>query len=115
MIIYIHPRCSTCKEALRFLEDKKISYTAKDITQTPPTVTELQTMLDYQKGDVKKLFNTSGQLYREMELSQKLPKMSQEMALALLHQHGMLVKRPFLLSRDIGLIGFKAVVWGALL
>lgn len=111
MIIYIYPKCSTCKDAVRFLESRKVAFTAKDITVTPPTVEELQTMLDYQQGELKKLFNTSGQLYREMDLSKKLPGMSLKESLTLLSQHGMLVKRPFLLGRDFGLTGFNAALW----
>lgn len=111
MVIYIHPKCSTCKDAVRFLEGKKIAFTTKDITQTPPTVVELQRMLDYQQGDLKKLFNSSGQLYREMELSKKLPKMPLQAALTLLSHHGMLVKRPFLLGTDFGLTGFDVARW----
>jgi Spx/MgsR family transcriptional regulator len=115
VIIYIHPKCSTCKEALRFLESRKVTCTVKDITQTPPTVAELQAMLDYKNGDVKKLFNSSGQLYREMELSTKLPSMSLQAVLTLLSQHGMLVKRPFLLGKDFGLTGFNAATWAKVL
>lgn len=111
MIIYIHPKCSTCKDALRFLQEKKREFTTKDITQTPPSVAELETMLDYQQGHLKKLFNSSGQLYKEMQLSSELPKMSLKAALTLLSQHGMLVKRPFLLGKDVGLVGFNAEAW----
>lgn len=68
-------------------------------------------MLAYQKGSMKKLFNTSGQLYREMGLSEKLSELSEQESLILLSQHGMLVKRPFLLARDFGLVGFNPKIW----
>ncbi len=111
MIIYIYPKCSTCKDAIRFLEKKKIIFSAKDITKIPPTLEELQTMLGYKEGDLKKLFNSSGQLYKKMQLSQKLPGMPLEAALTLLNQQGMLVKRPFLLGEDFGLTGFNEASW----
>lgn len=113
MIVYIHPKCSTCKDAIRFLEERKITFTTKDITQTPPTLVELQAMLDFQEGNLKKLFNSSGQLYKEMELSKKLPSMSLKASLTLLSQHGMLVKRPFLLGKNVGLTGFNEEVWSS--
>ncbi len=68
-------------------------------------------MLAYQNDNVRKLFNTSGLLYKEMQLKEKLPDLSLDEALALLHQHGMLVKRPFLLGDDFGLLGFKETEW----
>lgn len=112
MIIYIYGKCSTCQDALRFLEKtKKDSFTVKEITLTPPSLEELQRMLKFQKGNLKKLFNTSGQMYREMELNKKIDSMPLEEALGLLTQHGMLVKRPFLLGKDFGLVGFKEAEW----
>lgn len=72
-------------------------------------------MLDYHEGNLKKLLNTSGLLYREMELSKKLPEMSLQAVLALLNQHGMLVKRPFLIGRNVGLTGFNSVSWSKVL
>ncbi len=108
--VYVYSKCSTCQSALRFLEKHGIAYQSKEITVTPPTRKELEQMLKY-VGDIKKLFNTSGMLYRELELSQKLPNMSQEQAFDLLSKNGMLVKRPFLLSPHVGLVGFREAQW----
>ena len=72
-------------------------------------------MLGYQEGALKKLFNTSGQLYREMGLCEKLSQLSEHESLALLNQHGMLIKRPFLLMRGFGLIGFNPKIWSGAL
>ncbi len=66
MILYVYSKCSTCKDALKFLEQKKAVFLLKEITETPPTVAELQAMLDFMQGNLKKLFNSSGLLYREM-------------------------------------------------
>lgn len=111
MILYIYSKCSTCQNALKFLKRKNISFVHKEIVETPPSVEELRTMLDYVDGNLKKIFNTSGQLYREMQLTEKLKPMSEEDAILLLHQYGMLVKRPFLLGDDFGLLGFKEAEW----
>jgi arsenate reductase len=113
MILYIYSKCSTCQKAVRFLEKKATvsSFTIKEITKEPPSLVELQKMLKFQKGNLKKLFNTSGQLYRELGLNDKLQEMSQDEALTLLTQHGMLVKRPFLLGEDFGFTGFKETEW----
>lgn len=109
--IYIYSKCSTCKEALRFLEKHQIKFIRKEITETPPSRAELELMLNFQDGNVRKLFNTSGILYRELELSKKLPELTKEQALDLLTTNGMLVKRPFLLGENIGLVGFREEQW----
>lgn len=111
MILYIYSKCSTCQSALKFLEQKNISFVRKEIVETPPSVEELHRMLQYVNGDLKKIFNTSGLLYREMQLTEKLKSISTEEAILLLSQHGMLVKRPFLLGDDFGLLGFKEPEW----
>ncbi len=111
MILYIYSKCSTCQNALTFLRQKNIQFISREITKTPPTLPELQTMLKYLNGNLKKLFNTSGLLYREMQLTEKLKHLSEVEALTLLTQHGMLVKRPFLLGSDFGMTGFHEDVW----
>jgi arsenate reductase len=111
MLLYIYSKCSTCQKALRFLKEKNIPFVCKEIKDTPPTVEELKKMLVYLGGNKKKLFNTSGQLYREMQLSEKLSSLSDEEALQLLSRNGMLVKRPFLLGKTFGLTGFKESEW----
>ncbi len=111
MIIYIYGKCSTCKNALLFLKKRGITFTEKEITQKTPSIAELEQMLNYQNGDLKKLFNTSGLLYKEMGLKEKLHNLTITAALILLHQHGMLIKRPFLLGNGSGLLGFKEPEW----
>lgn len=111
MIIYVYTKCSTCQKALSFLSKKNIPFVQKEITTTPPTKQELEQMLRYHDGKIQKLFNTSGILYRQMELAEKVKTMTTDEALTLLCQHGMLVKRPFLLSPDFGLTGFNEPLW----
>lgn len=111
MKIYVYSKCSTCKEALRFLSQRGIKANIKEITETPPILEELQTMFHYQNDNLKKLFNVSGNLYREMQLAEKLEKMSLTKALELLTTYGMLVKRPFLLGDGFGFVGFKETEW----
>lgn len=112
MIVYIHPKCSTCQKALKLLNGKNI--VTKDITTTPPSISELKHMLKCYGGNIRKLFNTSGQLYREMGLTEKLNDMSEEEALDSLSKNGMLVKRPFLISKDVGLVGFNEGAWSSI-
>ena len=109
MILYIYSKCSTCQNALKFLRQKNIPFVSKEITETPPSLEELQTMLRHVNGNIKRLCNTSGLLYREMQLSKK--QLSELETLSLLSQHGMLVKRPFLLGDGFGLTGFSEDVW----
>lgn len=109
--VYLYQNCSTCKQAQSFLEKNDIAFTRKEIVVTPPTVKELEAMLKIVNGELKKLFNTSGMLYRELQLNEKLKTMTQDEALKLLSTEGMLVKRPFLLGKGIGLLGFKEDQW----
>lgn len=107
--VYEYANCSTCKKALKFLESKKVPFERVDITTTPPTAAELKEMLRH--VELKKLFNSSGLVYKELKLSEKLPSMSDQEALQLLASNGRLVKRPFVLGRDWGLVGFKQEDW----
>lgn len=113
MILYIYPKCSTCQKALKFLNEKNISFTftIRNIKEHPPSLDELEKMLEYQEGHVKKLFNTSGELYRQLNLSEKLADLTISDALNLLNQNGMLVKRPFFIGHHFGLIGFNEEKW----
>lgn len=111
MIIYVYPKCSTCQEALKFLKERNISVVVKDIVKEPPSVQELEQMLAFQKGQLTKILNTSGQLYREMGLAQKVKEQPVEETLRLMSQKGMLIKRPFLLGKSWGLVGFKEDIW----
>lgn len=109
--VYGYANCSTCKNALKFLEKKKIPHEAVPIVDQPPTMAELKRMLAHYDGKIGKLFNTSGLQYREMKLGEKLSKMSESEALALLAKNGKLVKRPFALTREKGRVGFKEAEW----
>ena len=109
--VYQYARCGTCRKAIRFLDDLGIEYSTRDITETPPSVSELRAMLDYCNGEIRKLFNTSGRMYRELNMKDRLPSMSTGEALDLLSRNGMLVKRPFLLTEDTGLVGFREEAW----
>ena len=111
MILYVYTKCSTCQKALSFLEQNKIAFTSKEITLTPPSKTELKSMLKFMNENLKKLFNSSGQLYRELDMSNKLKTMPEDVAITLLSQNGMLVKRPFLISDHFGLTGFNEAIW----
>ncbi len=110
--IYEYSKCSTCVKAMRFLTARKVDFTPVAIVDTPPSVAELKTMLGF-AGDLKKLFNTSGVQYRELGIAKKLPGMSESEALALLSKNGKLIKRPFVLLKDRGLLGFKENEWAA--
>jgi Spx/MgsR family transcriptional regulator len=108
--IYEYGGCSTCRKALKFLDSRKVPYEKIDITSQAPSREELKKMASI-LGDEKPLFNTSGQVYRELGLSKKLPGMSQAEQLALLASNGRLVKRPFLLGDGWGFVGFREDEW----
>lgn len=110
--VYEYEKCSTCRQALKFLDSRKVAYERAPIVDTPPSVAELKAMLAF-TGDLKRLFNTSGVVYRELGLGAKLKAMSEREALDLLSKNGRLVKRPFVLLKDRGLLGFKEEEWKA--
>ncbi len=119
MKIYEYKNCSTCKNALKFLDEKGVKYEKIPIVEQPPTEPELKRMLGFIKavgGTLKNLFNTSGQVYREQNISEKLKSgMTESEALKLLSRNGKLIKRPFLLTRKGGTVGFKPKVWEELI
>lgn len=102
-----YPKCTTCKKALHFLEQLGIEVQQRDIAQQNPTKEELLKWIEKSGLDFKKFFNTSGQLYRQMELKDKIKTMTQEEAVNVLATNGMLVKRPILVTEDMVLVGFK--------
>ncbi len=114
MKIYSYKGCGTCRKALAYLDAKKISYDLLAIRETPPTVAELERMLAVYKGELKRLFNTSGLDYKALKIKDKLPKMSVKEALAILSKNGNLVKRPFVLTAKSGAVGFKPEEWASL-
>jgi arsenate reductase len=111
LTVYIYQKCSTCRDALKWLDGHGIPYQMKAIRETPPGVAELKTALGLMDGQIRRLFNTSGIDYRALGIKDQLPAMSESEALALLSQNGNLVKRPFLIGDGIALAGFKAEVW----
>lgn len=106
-----YPKCTTCQKAKKWLDDNKISYEMRDIKAENPSYDELNNFYKLSGQPLKKLFNTSGLLYKSMQLKDKLPDMSEEEMLTLLSSDGMLVKRPLLVSEDFVLIGFKEAEW----
>lgn len=116
--IYAYKNCGTCVKALQYLDGKKIAYQKISIVDQPPTLAELRLMVKYLEADggsFKNLFNTSGVIYRELKISDKLKAgMTQSEALNLLAQNGKLVKRPFVLTNQAGVVGFKQDQWAAL-
>jgi len=106
LFIY-YPKCSTCKKAKQFLDDNSISYTARDIKLDNPSKEEIKNWSVTKNIPIRKFFNTSGILYRELHLKEKLDTMSEEEILSLLASDGMLVKRPLLITDKTIIIGFK--------
>lgn len=113
--VYEYSKCSSCRKALQFLDRNKVAYEKVPIVETPPTKGELKKMLALQNGNLKKLFNTSGEVYRAMKIGEKLPSMSESEALDLLASNGKLIKRPFALDGDTGLVGFNEEDWKLLI
>ena len=112
MITFInYPKCTTCQKAKKWLDDKGISYEDRHIKECNPTYEELKEWYERSGLPLKKFFNTSGLLYKELQLKDKLPEMSEEEQLKLLSTNGMLVKRPLIVAENFILIGFKEKEW----
>ena len=111
MLLICHPRCSTCKKAEQWLQDRGVPYLWRNIQTENPTYDELADWYVRSGLPLRRFFNTSGQLYRSMELSKKLPDMPEEEQFSLLASDGMLVKRPILVLEDKVLVGFKEADW----
>lgn len=112
MIKFIcYPKCTTCQKAKKWLDDNKIAYELRDIKEDNPNFEELSAWHKMSGLPLKKLFNTSGLLYKSMELKAKLPTMPEKEQLKLLASDGMLVKRPLVIGKDFVLIGFKECEW----
>ena len=106
-----YPKCSTCKKAKKWLDEHGVSYTARHIVEDNPSADELRAWHERGGLPLKRFFNTSGMLYREMELSKKLPDMPEDEQYALLATNGMLVKRPLLITAATVIPGFKETAW----
>lgn len=111
MLFICYPKCSTCSKARAWLESHDLLFTERDIKQDPPRVEELAEWQKLSKLDLKKFFNTSGQVYRKLELKDRLPQMSDQEKLEILATDGMLVKRPLLVTDEVVLVGFKPDQW----
>ena len=112
MIKFIcYPRCTTCQKAKKWLDDNKIEYELRDIKTDNPTLDELKAWHEKSGLPLKKFFNTSGLLYKSLDLKNKLPSMTEDEMLALLSSDGMLVKRPLLVLDGRVLVGFKEEEW----
>lgn len=112
MIRFIcYPKCTTCQRAKKWLDDNKIEYELRDIKLDNPTLEELTEWYNKSGLPIKKFFNTSGLLYKSLDLKNKLPEMSEDEMLKLLATDGMLVKRPLLICDDFVLVGFKEAEW----
>jgi arsenate reductase (glutaredoxin) len=108
--VYAYKNCDTCRRALKWLEAHQVAHEVVPIREQPPTEAEHKAMLR-QVGDLRRLFNTSGQDYKTLNMKDRLPKLSEAEALALLAQHGNLVKRPFAISAEAGTTGFDEEKW----
>ena len=113
--VFAYKNCDTCRKALKFLAERKVAHEVVPIREQPPTVAELRAMLGHVRGDLRRLFNTSGGDYKSLNMKERLPAMSVEEALTLLASNGNLVKRPFALSAKSGVVGFKAEEWESFL
>ena len=106
-----YPKCTTCQKAQKWLDENNIEYELRNIKENKPTLEELKELYKRSGLPLKRFFNTSGLLYKSMELKDKLPQMSVEEMLLLLSGDGMLVKRPILVSEKFVLVGFKEKEW----
>ena len=113
--IYAYEKCGTCRKALNWLDTHGVLYEVVPIRETPPTIKELQKMLESVDGNLRKLFNTSGNDYKSLNMKERLPSLEVKEALKVLNQNGNLVKRPFVVGDDVCLIGFNEDAWKEIL
>jgi len=111
MLFLCYPKCTTCQKSKQWLDKNDIAYTLRDIKQVNPTIDELRMWHKESRLPLKKFFNTSGLLYKSMQLKDRLPLMSEEEQISLLASDGMLVKRPILVCADRVLVGFRETEW----
>ena len=111
MLFVCYPKCTTCQKARKWLDENKIDYEVRDIKTENPSAEELAAWCKTSGFPLKKFFNTSGLLYKSMNLKEKLPGMSEDEMLKLLATDGMLVKRPLVISDGVVLMGFKEADW----
>ena len=106
-----YPKCTTCQKAKKWLDDNNIQYEFRDIKLNNPSLEELEKWYKQSGLPLKRFFNTSGLLYKSLDLKNKLPQMAEQDMLELLATDGMLVKRPLLIGADLTLVGFKEAEW----
>lgn len=111
MLVLVYRKCSTCQKALKWLEERNVEIEERPIVEENPTYEELKVWYEKSGLPLKKFFNTSGLLYKDMGLKDKLPEMSEEEQLKLLATNGMLVKRPLVVGDDFVLTGFREKEW----
>jgi len=111
MILLCYARCSTCQKAKKWLDENGIKYSERPIKEQNPTIDELKKWHQMSGLPLKKFFNTSGLLYKDLKLKDRLPEMSEEEQFSLLATDGMLVKRPLVIGGDFVLVGFKESEW----
>ncbi len=110
-LLIAYPKCSTCQRAKKWLDENNIPYEERHIVEKKPTASELKEWIERSGVPLKRFFNTSGMLYKELKLKEKLPAMGEEEQIQLLASNGMLVKRPLVIAKDFVLIGFKPEAW----
>lgn len=115
MLFVEYPKCSTCIKAKKWLDENKIKYKDRHIVEDNPSAEELKDWYKKSKLPLKKFFNTSGLIYKEMQLKDKLKDMSEEEQIELLATNGMLVKRPIIVDGNMILVGFKEAEWKSLI
>ena len=111
MLLLCYPKCSTCKKAKKWLDENNVEYNERDIKLDNPSYDELKSWYKKSGLPLKRFFNTSGMIYREMNLKDKLPNMDEEEQLKLLASDGMIVKRPIIVRGDFVLTGFRVKEW----
>ena len=115
LLLIEYPKCTTCQKAKRWLDENDVRYECRHIKEQNPTFEELKVWYEKSGLPLKKFFNTSGMLYKSMQLKDKLPLMSEDEQLQLLATDGMLVKRPILVGDRFVLTGFREAEWNAAL
>lgn len=111
MLFICYPKCSTCQNAKKWLDENNIEYTYRHIVDKNPSYEEISLWIDKSGLDIKKFFNTSGLIYKQENLKDKIDKMSKEENIKILSTNGMLLKRPLVIDKDIILVGFKKEQW----